>query len=356
MRTVLVVLVVFIILLSGCVGSTSSDPQKPATPEPATSSPTPTATPTPTASLTPTATPTPEPPDNPWGKEPIVVSINNSVNPDRDLTEEVNASLEYWEEHGLNYSYYEANYTLIPNATSSDIEVRLVEELNMCGFVYKLNENYLGCATNLTEGAVPADTEVVRILDGRTDNSTEETIKHEFGHLHGLGHDDEPQPLMNKSSEINYKSKPDAVNRSNSWDKSNFSVYTNIDDLDGHAQDDTREGVQRAFKYYESGADGHVPEGLGFILVDNRSDADIVINFTDNTDDKRSIGQLWGHDIDSDDQLEYYTQMRITVNRISLDRRGWHVGYWLASAFGMNSEDELPPPFVDADIDDRENW
>lgn len=370
MRKMGPVILTLLIFLSGCAGFLAPPTETPSptqTTDSVMTSPTPTPTPsptatpmatlTPTATPTPTPTPTPEPPDNPWKKDPVIVSINNTSNPDRDLTQEVNASLEFWERHGQNYSYYDINYTLVPNATSSDIEVTLVDKLQMCGDTHHLERNYLGCASNLTEGSTPADTEVVRILSERTDAATTETIKHEFGHLHGLGHDDEPQPLMNETSEIRYKSKKDAVSKSNPWKSDNLYVYLDMSDVSEYDHADTREQIKHALDYYSHGADGHVPDSISLQLTNNESRKDITIEVIDSHDaDGSSYYEMYGEDVDTDDNLEAYTEGHITIDEIPTEHRGWHAGYWLAAMFGKASTDEFPPPFDDPDHDDREHW
>ena len=45
--------------------------------------------------------------------------------------------------------------------------------------------------------------------------------------------------------------------------------------------------------------------------------------------------------------------MVVTVDDLDTDAVGWHVGYWLAYAFGAEADADKPPPFRDASYRER---
>jgi hypothetical protein len=60
-----------------------------------------------------------------------------------------------------------------------------------------------------------------------------------------------------------------------------------------------------------------------------------------------------GPDPDGDGASERYSQFTVTVVGVGTDAVGWHVGYWLAAAFGLEDDAEKPPPFRDASYQER---
>ncbi|MFB6082299.1 MAG: hypothetical protein ABEJ67_05700 [Halanaeroarchaeum sp.] len=127
----------------------------------------------------------------------------------------------------------------------------------------------------------------------------------------------------------------------------------------GMNEDLVRDQIEHTLTYYESGADGWAPENLSYELIENESAADITIQVyeysynTDAVDGDGSYGYVYGHDPDRDGALEYYTNATIAVAGIDERATGWHVGFWLAQSLGATDENDVPPPFVHADYEDR---
>ncbi|MGM0591386.1 MAG: matrixin, partial [Halobacteriota archaeon] len=90
------------------------------------------------------------------------------------------------------------------------------------------------------------------------------------------------------------------------------------------------------------------------------TDAEIHVTFTDTSPcgpRAVSCGSTRGPDFDGDGAVEQYT--RASVVLVDTDTRavGWHVGYWLAYAFGAEDDADKPPPFRTASRDDqRSRW
>jgi hypothetical protein len=130
-----------------------------------------------------------------------------------------------------------------------------------------------------------------------------------------------------------------------------------LDASRAHDPDAAREHVQHALDYYADGANGTVPENVSFSLTENRSAADVVVEFTEDlpcrTGDSGSCGRVQGTDPDGDGALERYDRLRVTLSDIDTEAVGWHVGYWLGYGFGFDEDPEWPEPFRNASYEDR---
>ncbi|WP_132060954.1 zinc metalloprotease [Halorussus amylolyticus] len=139
-----------------------------------------------------------EEPQNPWGKDTVVVAYEQEVNARHGFSDLVSEGLEYWEQNSETYTDHTIAYQLKANEDDPDILIRLVDEIPNCGEVDHDDET-VGCAPLITDRA--PDTSEVEIVDGYEDEPTVETIKHELGHTLGLDHDDEPQEFMSNDIE-----------------------------------------------------------------------------------------------------------------------------------------------------------
>lgn len=356
-------LLALLVLLAGCGGSVqetqTTTPQTTQAPT-ATQAETATATTQPTETTeetteTPTTTPRPE---NPWNKENVTVYVQYDVNTSRDITPLVNETLRYWNNHTDDYgAYSEIQFVSTPNQEFADIVVEVVPQIESCGIGG--TDDTVGCASLLGQYDSPSYPEYVQIVAGYSNKSTTETLKHEFGHIMGVEHGEEPMPLMEARAKQTYLSQPDIQDRALPWRNSTLSVYVDIENVTSHDRDDINEQVGHALSYYENGAEGSVPKNVTFTRTNNRSAADIRVMFPDgpiecgsSTMRKGSCMSYRAYNTDVDDAFEYYSRLTISIRGLEEDAVGWHVGSWLVDSFGLTG-DEVPGPFVDADYDDR---
>jgi len=291
-----------------------------------------------------------------FGEPPAVVGINKTSSVDRDFTGLVEETLAWWESQPATHKNYSTTFVLRPNATAPDIEVRFVEHIPPTTCEAEPGDDLLGCADVLS-GRNFVEDALVRIKTGYTDASTSQTLKHEFGHIHGRQHNQSPMPVMSPTGNGTLLPQPDATDRAFPWQRSNLSYYlaSRVSDRVGQQY---AEQVRHAEEYYKQRADGHVPKNLTLTRIDNRSAADIVIieESSNATRGDGSIDYIVGRSTDTDPGLEYYTFDKIYLSGLEPNRYGWHVGYWLGFAFGAETIDELPPPFDEPEEDPRESW
>lgn len=289
---------------------------------------------------------------DPWrGQNKLVVGIENPADTSANMIQIVQSSIEYWEQNDKDYGMYEANWTLDPDAQDPDMVVRFVENISVCG-PYP-GEDVIGCASLLKQ-SLAEPPEVVRVEVGYTEASTINTTKHEFGHLYGLNHSSRPQPLMSAVGDAEFQPVQNASERKYPFNKSSLAVY--ISDKSSELRRNTIvTETSRALDYYASGAEGYVPSNTSFTIIENRSEADIIVSVGADENkcqlDAGSCPTVAGENLDSDRSLEVYTELTIYVYGIPEDRLAWHIGAQMTYLSSGGS----PPPF-DGERDDRDGW
>jgi hypothetical protein len=287
---------------------------------------------------------------NPWGTEELTVAINNTANESRNFGPLVRESLDFWANNSTRYAGYEVGFELDSNASEPDLVIEFVESIESCANV----TNPAGCAPYVTADGGVSRPVTVEVVGSYTNESTQLILKHELGHVLGLNHSMEPQSVMAPTSQLETLPRTNATEQRLPWADSNFSVYLDADTAD---RSEVRDQIDHAIDYYAGGANGTVPENVSYEFVENRSDAEVVIEFDDDlpcrTGDSGSCGQVHGVDPDADGALERYDSLRVTVSDIDAEAVGWHVGYWLGYGFGFEDESDWPEPFRDASYDDR---
>ncbi|MFC6838144.1 hypothetical protein [Halomarina ordinaria] len=290
-------------------------------------------------------------PDTPWGNETVVVGINYTTWENRSLSPHVEETLDYWNGPAGRHGAYEATFVLDPDADDPDVEVRVVPSIPTCGV--EGTERTLGCAPVLREGTRASSPEVVEVVAGYNDTSTTRTLRHEFGHVLGIGHGERPYSLMTERYDATRLPQRDAADRPDPWRPEHLTVY--VDDGNHSASaGDLREQVGGALGYYESGAEGAVETDLRFALTDDPAEANVVVAFPDEPTCRSGPGScrtLYGDDPDGDGALEHYDRLRIEVVDVDGEAVGWHVGANLLPVFGADAD--RPPAFVDAGYEER---
>ena len=136
-------------------------------------------------------------PDNPWQENPVVVTAEYESNDMQDYTAELKATVNYWNANDAKYGNYTANFTYVEDAENPDVTVTFVDEIDSCGVNVAVLTEFTGCSPILDDESEEEHTEV-EILAERPEYDVEETLKHEWGHLLGIEHGEEPMPLMSE--------------------------------------------------------------------------------------------------------------------------------------------------------------
>lgn len=283
---------------------------------------------------------------DPWPESnPVVVNVSNQVNESRNFEPIVEESVSYWiDGQGSNYANYSVNISFQPDADNADISVRFVETLGDCG-IRPIDTGYIGCAPQYSGNYEANEVTSIDIEGGYTDHSTKQTVIHEFGHVFGRSHGQEPLPEMNATFQAVTLPKTDAVDRERPWKYDRLRVYFDLGSV--HSVDVWESEIYDALNYVESGADGSVPDQISFEIVNDPEQADIEIEALDFNNDSATLSRWWGPNPDDDDAIEQYTSMKIVANNEINSR---DVGYYISRALISSWIDEYPDA-VDDDAD-----
>lgn len=339
------------LIAAGSTGILAGTQNGPSSPPSGAAVTTTTLTPYPPDEGTPTSTATPVP-ENPWRQETITVAVRNQAAPHRNFTAAVASAIKYLQSRDDDYGAYTVEFRLEPNASNPDIVVWYNQTIN-CEDSFAA-----GCAP-LLNASYPADPpENVQIEHNKTRNfrQTREIIVHEFGHILGIQHCEQPHWVMGHSHYCTGGEVlgPDVEDQEFAWRDQTLTYYISYQNVSAVKQ--TRAQVQHAVSFFEEGAQGTVPANVTLTRVSSEWRADIVIRFVDSCPDTDGgvCPSTWGSDYDSDGAFEYHTKTVVRVSEPDVDARGWFVGWALANSL---TPDHLPSVFVDPTYEEiRSEW
>ncbi|MFC6960861.1 matrixin family metalloprotease [Halocatena marina] len=283
--------------------------------------------------------------ENPWGERTLTVAIKDETGNDRAFEPLVQNALAYWEQNSRKYAGYQINYRLEPDAANPDVVVSFVPSIEECG----VEEQVEGCAPYIRSPEEVNRPANVQVRSGYTDESTVKLLIHEFGHTLGLGHDDKPKKIMAATTDLTTLPKPNVTERALPWDHSTLSVAVDLSGVPATDRATVNSQVDKAFAYYDQGADGTVPNRVSFRRVSNPEEADIVVQFTDDSPcqglKSGSCSVASGYDPDDDGATETYAKTRIVITNVEPKTVAWHVGNRLGEdAFGFDHPSDFPQP------------
>ncbi|WP_324759965.1 matrixin family metalloprotease [Haloarcula sp. GH36] len=287
---------------------------------------------------------------HPLAEETVTVAVDGTPR-ERGLT---SSAIRYWNENAGQYIDFNVTFRVLAGDGSQrdpDVVVTYTESVTGCGD----DDLSAGCSPrpNASTGLErPAEIEVQR---GLSNESTILVAKHEFGHLLGLRHDDEPQSVMYHERDLSTRDRPNASERAYPWEEARITVAVRNGSLPAEERAVYREEVAYAVAYFRSGADGAVPSNLAVRTVEDPDAADVVVTPVENSQCRDSPGScslVRGEDPDDDSALETYRRVEIETQGIDTDAISWHVARQLAQALGI-TRDELSAPLTTRDPEQR---
>jgi len=292
--------------------------------------------------------------ESPWDSAVLTVAVRNRADPGRNVTAPVAEALTYWAGHD-GYADYPAAFRLEPDATDPDVVVWYNETIDCAD-----HDDAIGCAPLLEVGTHvegPIDVQI-RYDPAHNRRQVRNTAIHEFGHVLGVTHCEEPYWVMASSCPRPIPDAPNADERDLAWRDGTISVFvdeTNVsaDDLAG-----TREQVGHALAYLGDGDAEGFPANVTFVRADDRYEADVTVAFRSDlpcresgSEDVVVCTEHRGRDFDGDGALEYHTGGTILIDAdADVDARGWYAGWALSKVVAPG---RVPTVFEDASYRER---
>lgn len=287
---------------------------------------------------------------HPLAGERVTVVVDGTAR-ERALTAR---AARYWNERAPKYIGFNVTLQVLAGDggdAQPDVVVTYAESVTDCGD----DELSAGCSPrpNASTGLErPADIEVQR---GLANESTLLVARHEFGHLLGLSHDDEPQSVMYHERDLATRDKPNATEREMPWDDVVLTVAVENGSLSAEERAAYHREVDYALAYFREGADGAAPSNLSVRVVQDSAVADIVVRPVADSecrDTPGSCSMVQGEDPDDDGAIETYRRVEIETQGVDTEAVSWHLARQIALAVGIGG-DELPAPLTSEDPGQR---
>ena len=233
----------------------------------------------------------------------MVVGID-ATGADRIPVAETRAALEYWERQEAAYATgYDAEFVLRPNASDPDVLIRYRPGGGCSG-------GRPGCAPLVTDESklseYPRPLEVT-IDASKLHNRRSATLllKHELGHVRGVGHCVEPRVVMGCPHSEDGEERSWET-RTYAWAKPTVHVYVTEGTENATAVWEALERIERS---------PDAPANLSFVRVGSRWEADLVVEARScdgcRTQWRSRLGG--GRHYGDDDDLEFLTYAEVEV-------------------------------------------
>lgn len=279
------------------------------------------------------------------------------VNRDGDVTSRQRTALRdtlaYWNEHAPEYGDWSATFVRVEAAENADITVAMVEDIQRCADA----GDALGCAPILKADDVAASSETVQIESGYTLSNTTTLMKHEFGHVLGLEHGEEPMPLMGEYQATYLAENVQNLNtRAYGFESSVLEIYVDYGSFDSASQSTIRDEVISVMEWYEDGGYDGAPDDLRFTFTDERDAAQIVVQRNASLVDEYYYWiQPYTYDIDRDPAAEYYSQVVVELPAGDSERFAYSLAKGMGYPIAVAASFEDAPPTGIARYE-REEW
>lgn len=285
---------------------------------------------------------------NPWGEREVTVAVQTTGgNASGTQRAAVTEATRYWNESHEVYSEYEIEFTVVPNARRADVVVEFVPYIDTCGGLDS-GAITLACAPKYERGETAEVPTTVKVRDGRPREALADSVKHEFGHLLGIGHGDAPMPLMQERVRFEPRTAVrNASERAYPWYDTVLTVAVVHDST--YDSGALRAHLREALDYYERGPPGWDRPTPTFRIVSDPARADIVLQVTREDACDVGGGYCWsitGEQLDRDAAIEYYTRFEATFGGLDQQYFSWYAGRAIGFALGAEAESQLPSTFV----------